>query len=57
MLSAVMMLTHLGEMECAHKLQNAVESVYAEGKYLTADVGGKSSTAEFTDAVVRAVKA
>jgi isocitrate dehydrogenase (NAD+) len=57
MLSAVMMLTHLGEMECAHKLQNAVESVYAEGKYLTADVGGESSTAEFTDAVVRAVKA
>jgi isocitrate dehydrogenase (NAD+) len=56
MLSAVMMLTHLGENECAHRLQNAVESVYSEAKYLTADVGGTSSTVEFTDAVVRALK-
>lgn len=56
MLSAVMMLTHLGETECARKLQNAVEGVYTEGKCLTADVGGTTSTAEFTDAVVRALK-
>jgi isocitrate dehydrogenase (NAD+) len=56
MLSAVMMLTHLGETAAATKLQNAVESVYAEGKYVTADVGGSASTDEFTDAVVKAVK-
>ena len=53
MLSAVMMLIHLGETEAAHKLQSAVETVYREGKSLTGDVGGSSSTAEFTDAVLR----
>ncbi len=56
MLSSVMMLTHLGETECAHKLQSAVEKVYVEGKHLTGDVGGGASTQEFTDAVVRTLK-
>ena len=56
MLSAVMMLTHMGENEASHKMQSAVEAVYREGKYLTSDVGGTSSTGEFADAVVRAIK-
>ena len=56
MLSAVMLLTHIGETECARKLQSAIENVYAEGKYLTGDVGGSASTSEFTDAVLRALK-
>ncbi len=56
MLSSVMLLTHLGEKEGAHRLQSAVEAVYAEGKYLTADVGGSSSTIEFTDAVVKVLR-
>ncbi len=55
-LSSVMLLTHLGEKDAAHRLQTAVESVYTEGKYLTRDVGGTSSTIEFTDAVVKAIK-
>ena len=53
LLSSVMLLTHLGEKAAAHRLQSAVEAVYAEGKYLTADVGGTCSTIEFTDAVVK----
>ena len=56
MLSAAMMLTHLGEADAAHKLQSAVEAVYREGKHLTGDVGGASSTADFTDAVLRELK-
>ena len=56
MLSAVMLLTHLGENAAAHKMQNAVEAVYREGKYLTGDVGGTASTGEFADAVVKAIK-
>jgi isocitrate dehydrogenase (NAD+) len=56
MLSAVMLLIHLGEAEAARKLQHAVEAVYREGKHLTGDVGGTASTQEFTDAVVKAVK-
>jgi isocitrate dehydrogenase (NAD+) len=56
MLSAVMLLIHLGETEAANKLQNAVEAVYREGKYLTGDVGGAASTMEFADAVVKAIR-
>lgn len=56
MMSSVMMLTHLGETEAAHKLQSGIESVYREGKYLTGDVGGSASTEEFTDAVVKTIK-
>jgi isocitrate dehydrogenase (NAD+) len=56
MLSAVMMLVHLGEKAAAHKLQTAVEAVYRVGKFLTGDVGGTASTEEFTDAVVKAIK-
>src|SRR5579884_2859539 len=56
MLSAAMMLTHLGEREAANKLQSAIQSVYREGKYLTRDVGGTASTEDFTDAVIRAIR-
>ena len=56
MLSAVMLLIHLGEAEAGQKLQNAVEAVYREGKQLTGDVGGTASTLEFTDAVITALK-
>lgn len=56
MLSAVMMLTHMGENEASHKMQSAIEAVYREGKYLTGDVGGTASTSEFADAVVKTIK-
>ncbi len=53
MLSAVMMLNHLGEKEAGKHLQNAIEGVYSDGKAITGDVGGQASTAEFTDAVIQ----
>jgi isocitrate dehydrogenase (NAD+) len=56
MLSAVMLLTHIGERQAAGKLQSAIESVYREGKSLTRDVGGTASTEDFTDAVIRAIR-
>jgi isocitrate dehydrogenase (NAD+) len=55
-LSAVMMLRHLGEIEASTRLQNAVEAVYLEAKCTTSDVGGTGSTSQFTDAVCAAVK-
>jgi isocitrate dehydrogenase (NAD+) len=33
-------------------MQRAIESVYAEGKHLTRDVGGAAGTDEFTNAVI-----
>ena len=52
MQSAVLMLAHLGERDASVRLQNAIHKVYAEAKHLTGDVGGKSSTTEFTNAVI-----
>jgi isocitrate dehydrogenase (NAD+) len=52
MMSAVMMLIHFGEQEAARKLRQSIEAVYLEGEHLTGDVGGTSSTGEFTDAVL-----
>jgi len=53
MQSAVLMLAHIGERQAAERLQNAIHEVYAEGTHLTGDVGGKATTREFTDAVIR----
>jgi isocitrate dehydrogenase (NAD+) len=55
MLSSVLMLIHLKELEAANRLQAAVEKVYAEHRCLTPDVGGTASTSEFSDAVIRAL--
>ncbi len=52
MLSAVLMLIHLGELDAANRLQAAVEKVYAGREEVTPDVGGRASTNGFTDAVI-----
>jgi isocitrate dehydrogenase (NAD+) len=53
MQSAVLMLGHLGERDAAGRLHKAIYEVYAERDHLTGDVGGTSSTTEFTDAIIR----
>ncbi|MBS1874538.1 MAG: isocitrate dehydrogenase (NAD(+)) [Acidobacteria bacterium] len=57
MLSAVMMLRHLGEREAADRMHDAITQVYQDGKHLPGDVGGTASTAEFTNAVIRLIQA
>ncbi len=53
--SAVLMLHHLNEEAAANKVQKAVETVYAERKTLTRDVGGHAGTSQFADAVLAAM--
>lgn len=53
MMSAVLMLIHLGEREAADRMQKAIEAVYRTGEHFPRDVGGTATTAEFTDAVIR----
>ena len=55
LLSAVLMLWHLGESSAAERVQAAVEKVYTEKKTLTRDVGGRAGTQAFADAVIAAV--
>ena len=50
--AAALLLRHIGESEAAFKLERGVDSVYAGGKHLTSDLGGKATTAEFTEAVI-----
>ena len=52
LLSAVLMLWHLGESGAAERVQAAVEKVYTEKKTLTRDVGGQAGTRAFADAVI-----
>jgi isocitrate dehydrogenase (NAD+) len=52
-LSAVMMLRYIGEFEYALKVENAVKKVLKEGKCLTIDLGGSSSTTEYTDEIIK----
>ena len=53
--SAVRMLHHLNEEAAANKVQTALETVYAERRTLTRDVGGKAGTSQFADAVLAAM--
>jgi isocitrate dehydrogenase (NAD+) len=43
-------------MDAARRVENALHQVYREGKSLTRDVHGTATTAEFTAAVIRALK-
>ena len=52
-LSAVLLLRHLGEFEKAQRVHSAVEAVYRRGEALTSDLGGSATTTEFTEAVVQ----
>jgi len=52
MLSAILMLHHLGKHSVADRIENAVHRVYREGRRLTRDVGGSASTEDFTSAVI-----
>jgi isocitrate dehydrogenase (NAD+) len=52
MLSAVLMLEHLGQHEPAQRIEAAIRGVYHQGRFTTHDVGGSASTEEFTSAVI-----
>lgn len=54
-LSAVLMLRHLGQDATAFRVENAIHRVYQEGRKLTRDVGGSATTEEFTSAVIEAL--
>src|SRR6516164_5916173 len=52
LLSALLMLDHLGERSAARRIEAALEKVYREAKHTTKDVGGSATTEQFTDAVI-----
>jgi isocitrate dehydrogenase (NAD+) len=50
-LSAALMLRHLGELAAADAVETAVRDVIAEGTTVTYDLGGTAGTREFAEAV------
>jgi isocitrate dehydrogenase (NAD+) len=53
LLSALLMLRHIDEGVTADRIMKALSDVLAEGKIRTRDLGGHSSTIEFTEAVCK----
>lgn len=49
------MLRQLGYADGAARIENAVDEVIREGRYLTPDLGGKSSTNKVVDEVVKRI--
>ena len=62
MFSGVLMLRHLREMEAANRLENAMASVIAEGKYVTYDLKPRPDdptsvgTSQVADAIIARMK-
>ena len=53
LLSAVLMLRHIGEHSAAGRVVQALQRVMAGGDSRTPDLGGRSTTVEFADAVCK----
>jgi len=56
LMSAILMLDHLGEHSAARRIEAALECVYRDARHITRDVGGKAGTEEFTDAVIAGLR-
>jgi isocitrate dehydrogenase (NAD+) len=52
-LSSIIMLKHLGLSKFAFDIEKALDKTYREGKVRTIDVGGTSTTEQFTDEIMR----
>jgi len=53
LLAASMMLDHIDRSELAHQLRKAINQTLNEDQVRTGDLGGKASTKEFAQAIVR----
>jgi len=53
LLAAAMMLDHIDRSELAHQLRKAINQTLNEDQVRTGDLGGKASTKEFAQAIVR----
>lgn len=55
-LSAVMMLRHIGMIEAADFLENCVREVLTEKKHITKDIGGNATTEEYVEALLEKIR-
>lgn len=55
LLSACMLLDHVEQQDTADRIRSAVDTVVRSGDVRTVDMGGDATTAQYTDALVRAL--
>jgi isocitrate dehydrogenase (NAD+) len=55
-LSAAMLLDHIGEQEAADRVRTAVNAVLQDGSKLTPDLGGSAGTSEIAEAIAARVR-
>ena len=56
MMSAILMLRHIGEMDAADRMDKALMEVFEEGNIRTKDLGGSASTADFATAIIEKIR-
>ena len=52
LMSACLMLAHMGEHDASVRLRRALEATIEDGTVRTPDIGGTATTDEFTDAII-----
>src|SRR5262245_27627660 len=55
LLSAILMLQHLGELDAAARIFKALNTVFVDKKIFTPDLGGDATTQSFTDNIIAAL--
>jgi isocitrate dehydrogenase (NAD+) len=55
LLSAIMMLRHIGEHQAGDRIEAALNQLLEKRQKVTRDLGGNASTTEFTDAIIAAL--
>jgi isocitrate dehydrogenase (NAD+) len=53
--SGVLLLDHLGEVEAARRMEDAIAAVIAAGKDVTYDLGGSAGTSGMAAAIARRI--
>jgi isocitrate/isopropylmalate dehydrogenase len=51
-LCGAMLMEHLGELEAAQRIRDAVRDVIKEGRAVTPDLGGTSKTTAMTNVII-----
>ena len=56
LMSGILMLRHLNEMDAADRVEKALMEVFTEGEVRTKDLGGTAKTADFANAIIDKLK-
>jgi isocitrate dehydrogenase (NAD+) len=56
LMSAILMLKHIGERDAAERTEKAMLEVFADGHTITKDLGGTAKTADFANAIIDKLK-